>query len=463
MASRRAPDALAGAAALAAGGPADVVWAVFAVSVPILVAIDNLCLTERYRGEVSISAASWQCAFWIAMGLSFNAFIWCTLGTQEGISWLSGYVLEYMLSIDNLFCFHLIFTSYRTPKDQTPRALLYGIGVAVLLRFLLFALGASLFNFTFVVHWVFGGILLWSGFKVMTIDEEGDTDHKRNWAVQQLSKVFPVEECYAPQAAFFIDTPSSAASSGSGAAGGGTITDFDEAPYLTVRRDAARDLEVRRDAARDLEATLPSSDGGSGAGQIGPLDADGASLLRAAGSAASTVSCCSSAGGGAEDKGLVRGGRRKATLLLLVVVTLGAVDLVFALDSVTAKVAMVSQFDDRVDLALNFTSSAFTMLTLRSLYFLLASLVHIFRLMKYGVGLILILIGLRLILQSYVRVSEALFCFVMLFVFAVSLLASVVLPSPAGKDAAALPHAGACSLGATSFGPGAVELSSLDS
>jgi len=232
---------------------------------------------------------------------------------------------------------------------------------------------------------------------------------------------------------------------------------------LTVRRDAARDLEVRRDAARDLEATLPSSDGGSGAGQIGPLDADGASLLRAAGSAATTVSCCSSAGGGAEDKGLVRGGRRKATLLLLVVVTLGAVDLVFALDSVTAKVAMVSQFDDRVDLALNFTSSAFTMLTLRSLYFLLASLVHIFRLMKYGVGLILILIGLRLILQSHVRVSEALFCFVMLFVFAVSLLASVVLPSPTGKDAAALPHAGACSLGAASFGPGAVELSSLDS
>merc|ERR1712151_1369379 len=98
----------------------------------------------------------------------------------------------------------------------------------------------------------------------------------------------------------------------------------------------------------------------------------------------------------------------KATLLFIVVITLGVVDLIFAVDSVAAKVAMVSQFDDRIDLALNFTSSAFTMLTLRSLYFLIASLVHIFRFLKYGVGLILILIGLRLMLSgffSYLRTN----------------------------------------------------------
>merc|ERR1712151_98765 len=100
----------------------------------------------------------------------------------------------------------------------------------------------------------------------------------------------------------------------------------------------------------------------------------------------------------------------KATLLFIVVITLGVVDLIFAVDSVAAKVAMVSQFDDRIDLALNFTSSAFTMLTLRSLYFLIASLVHVFRLLKYGVGLILILIGLRLMLSKYIQISEAFFC-----------------------------------------------------
>merc|ERR1712014_214328 len=103
---------------------------------------------------------------------------------------------------------------------------------------------------------------------------------------------------------------------------------------------------------------------------------------------------------------------------------------VFAIDSVTAKVAMVSQFDDRIDLVLNFTSSTFTMLTLRSLYFLIASLVHIFRLMKYGVGIILILIGLRLMLEKFISVSEAASCGIMLSVFVLSMLPSVLLPAP---------------------------------
>merc|ERR1712014_104424 len=99
---------------------------------------------------------------------------------------------------------------------------------------------------------------------------------------------------------------------------------------------------------------------------------------------------------------------------------------VFAIDSVTAKVAMVSQFDDRIDLVLNFTSSAFTMLTLRSLYFLIASLVPMFRFMKYGVGIILILIGFRLMFSRLIEISEIGFCAMMIAVFGISIFASVL-------------------------------------
>lgn len=76
--------------------------------------------------------------------------------------------------------------------------------------------------------------------------------------------------------------------------------------------------------------------------------------------------------------------RRRVSLFLLVVLTLGFVDLVFAVDSVTAKTSMVDQFDHRMDLFLNFASSAFTMATLRSLYFIIGAMVHLVRLLKYG-------------------------------------------------------------------------------
>lgn len=363
-----------------------VVWAVFAASLPVLLLLDLACLGERRRDEVSMTTASKQCGFWIATGLGFNAFVWCYLGADEGISWLSGYVLEYMLSIDNLFCFHLIFMTYRTPKDQTHRALVCGIGGAVVLRFLLFAMGAGMFNMTRIFHWIFGFILLYSGIKVMSISEETETDHKQNWAVRQIARVLPVYDGYAPNAAFLIHPGAEIA-----AAGQEEVPQLQaDCSSLALRGETARDVELQAPPGCGLSDASPQSRGLPGARQC----------------------------------------QVKVTLLFLVVITLWAVDLIFALDSVTAKVSMVSQFENQIDLVLNFTSSAFTMLTLRSLYFLLASLVHIFRLIKYSVGLILILIGLRLMLSTYIEVSEGIFCGVMLAVFAISILASMVVPLP---------------------------------
>lgn len=381
-----APHEEAGGPAVPADtqGRALVVWAAFIAVVPLLVALDFVCLGERRRDEVSMSTASWQCVFWIATGLAFNIFVCCYLGSDEGISWLSGYVLEYMLSVDNLFCFHLIFMTYRTPKEQTHRALVYGIGGAVILRFLLFAVGAGMFNMTRVFHWIFGFILLYSGVKVMSIQEDAETDHKQNWAVRQISRVLPVHDGYAPNAAFFLRGEE-------GAEGGPQ-----EEPAQPQGERCS--LALRGEAARDVELQAPMG--------CGPAVDSG---IQSIGLPTSQV---------------------RATLLFLVVITLWAVDLIFALDSVTAKVSMVSQFEDQIDLVINFTSSAFCMLTLRSLYFLLASLVHVFRLIKYGVGLILILIGLRLMLSTYVEVSEGLFCGIMLGIFGLSILASVVAPRP---------------------------------
>lgn len=243
-----------------------------------------------------------------------------------------------------------------------------------------------MFNLTAVFQWAFGLILIYSGIKMMAMDEE-ETDPKENCMVQLILKFFPVYEGYAPDAAFFVWTDREP-------------RDREQRALRRVEDDSAREVELE---ARPPEIEALSSRSGDDVCE-------------------ENVSESSWGKGGC-----------KATFLLLVVVALTAVDLIFAIDSVTAKISMVAQFDDSIDLVLNFTSSAFTMLTLRSLYFLIASLVPMFRLMKYGVGVILMLIGLRLMFSRMLNISDLAFCILMLTVFGISMLASIMLPTPAAR------------------------------
>ncbi|KAF4652227.1 hypothetical protein FOL47_011196 [Perkinsus chesapeaki] len=104
----------------------------------------------------------------------------------------------------------------------------------------------------------------------------------------------------------------------------------------------------------------------------------------------------------------------------MVVIVLGVVDVLFAVDSVTAK---ISQYDD---MFINFSSSIFAMLTLRSLYFLVVYLADLFVLMKYGIAVILVLVGLQLLLGSYVEISNRQSSAILTIVFFTSILASVI-------------------------------------
>lgn len=122
-------------------------------------------------------------------------------------------------------------------------------------------------------------------------------------------------------------------------------------------------------------------------------------------------------------------GGYRATPLLLAVITLMIIDAVFAVDSVTAKVSMVSQYDDRIDFFLNFTSTAFAMLCMPSLYFIIVLLVDIFRFLKYGLGGILILIGLKLLASEHIKVREDVSGLLLLSILGLSMLASLLVSS----------------------------------
>eukprot|EP00401_Gymnodinium_catenatum_P083132 CAMPEP_0117505464 /NCGR_PEP_ID=MMETSP0784-20121206/25391_1 /TAXON_ID=39447 /ORGANISM="" /LENGTH=277 /DNA_ID=CAMNT_0005300877 /DNA_START=552 /DNA_END=1385 /DNA_ORIENTATION=+ len=250
---------------------------------------------------------------------------------------------------------------------------------------------------TFMFRLIFGLVLLYSGVKVMFAKEE-QTDPKENIVVQMLSSYLPFHDHYAPDSAFFVYVVDSVVDNGSSCKGGpSSPTTFGYA-----LETPAASCEIGRDV--ELLATVPS--------RLVPP-------------------CSLEAGGDTSFKPR----RWKATPLLLTVFTLLTIDAVFAVDSVTAKVSMVSQYDDRIDLFLNFSSTAFAMLCMPSVYFILAMLVDILRFLKYGLGTILILIGLKLLSSEHFHVREDMSCLIMLGILGVSVSLSVLLnETPAARS-----------------------------
>lgn len=371
-------------------------WSVFTFSVSVLFLFDFYVL---YQKQISVVTASCHCCFWIAIGFCFNFFIWQFFGMSEALGWLNGYVLEYLLSFDNIFFFHLIFRSYRTPAAQVHRGLFFGIAGAVLLRIVFFAIGTGIFNITSIFRLFFGGILLYSGVKTFK-EEDNDDDPRDNWIVQNVSRILPIHDDYADDASFFVFISPGMQSPTARAA-----------TPRPSRENSSMMVDEHKDEDNTTTNRKEGQEGTKNLGETVGNSSDEANLLEI----------------GLGQHGEERG-RYKATLLFLVVLTLEVVDIVFAIDSVTAKISMVSQFDDRVDLFLNCSSSVFCMLTLRSLYAIVATMVHVFHMLKYGVGLILILIGMKLIFQGYLHVDDWLSCVIMLGIFLVSIVASILIP-----------------------------------
>jgi len=95
--------------------------------------------------------------------LGYDAFVWWYRSSSDGINWVVGYVLEWMLSMENLLMIHLVFTTYKTPANQIHKAVFVGIVGAVLMRLIFFMAFASLLQLFDWVRFIFGAFLIWSG------------------------------------------------------------------------------------------------------------------------------------------------------------------------------------------------------------------------------------------------------------------------------------------------------------
>jgi TerC family integral membrane protein len=275
------------------GSPA--LWAGFACFVLALLAID-LGVVHRRAHEVRFrEALAWTCV-WVALALAFNAFIYVQFGSEKALEFLTGYLIEEALSVDNVFVFLVTFSFFRVPKALQHRVLFWGIFGALVMRLLFIVAGVALLERFHWLVFVFGGLLVVTGARLLTHKAE-DVHPERNPVFRLFRKIVP------------------------------TVPDY-RGPRFFVRE----------------------------------------------------------------------GTRLVATPLALVLVAIEASDLVFALDSIPAILAVTT------DPLIVYTSNVFAILGLRSMFFVLAGVLAQFEKLNVGLALVLMFVGVKMIVADWVHV-----------------------------------------------------------
>ena len=164
-------------------------WLGFFGIVAALVAFD-LGILHRKDREMGVAESLKLSAFYIGCGLLFGAGVWASLGAERGLEYLTGFFIEKSLSIDNVFVIALIFSTFGIPPRYQYRALLWGIVGVIVLRGLMIGVGAALVqNFAWVM-WVFGGFLILTGIRMLTVPET-EPDIARNPLVRLVKRIVP--------------------------------------------------------------------------------------------------------------------------------------------------------------------------------------------------------------------------------------------------------------------------------
>lgn len=269
-------------------------WAGFVLCILLFLALD-LGVLHRHAQVVKFREALAWSTVWFVLALLFATALIPLRGREEATEFVTGYLIELSLSMDNVFVIALIFSYFRVPTEHQHRVLFWGILGALLLRGLLIWLGAELVAHFQWTLYVFGAFLLFTGVKMLFVDDEG-VHPEKNPVIRLAKKCFPV----------------------------------------------AHELDGERFFTR-------------------------------------------------------RQGRLFLTPLALVLVMVETTDLVFALDSIPAIFAVTQKA------FLVFTSNVFAILGLRSLYFVLAGAIRYFRHLKYGLSLVLVFIGAKMLAEKWVH------------------------------------------------------------
>jgi tellurite resistance protein TerC len=177
-------------------------WAVFLAFVAGMLALD-LGVFHRSAHEVSRREALAWSVVWIGLAILFNIGVYAFQGSDKGLEWTTGYLIEKSLSVDNVFVFLLIFSMFAVPAQYQHRVLFWGIVGALFMRAALILVGAALLDAAHFVIYIFGGFLILTGIKFLRDKGEHTPSLEKNWLVRAARKVRPVAEDYDGQK-FFV-------------------------------------------------------------------------------------------------------------------------------------------------------------------------------------------------------------------------------------------------------------------
>jgi len=165
-------------------------WLAFNAGVFVALVVDLVQFKHRGR-ELSMRAATHRTLIWIGLSLLFNLLVWKIRGPEKALEFLTGYVIEYSLSVDNIFVFVLIFQYFRVPPMAQHRALVWGIVGALIMRGIMIMLGVVLVErFEFILYF-FGAFLLVSAWRMFFVKQEAK-NFGQSWVMRCCSWAFPV-------------------------------------------------------------------------------------------------------------------------------------------------------------------------------------------------------------------------------------------------------------------------------
>ena len=154
----------------------------------IIALILDLGLLSKKNAIISLRMALIQTIFWVILSLVFCAFIWYENGKTDAIQYISAYLLEWSLSIDNIFVFIIIFSFFKIQPNNYSRVLLVGILMAIVFRIIFITIGSELVARFDWIMYIFGAFLLFTGIKLFLAKEGSEFNPENNWAFRFMMK-----------------------------------------------------------------------------------------------------------------------------------------------------------------------------------------------------------------------------------------------------------------------------------
>ena len=171
--------------------PHEIVYLVFGIVLVIALTFD-LGLLNKKNKIITIQTALKQTLFWVSLALAFFVFMWIEEGQKPALEYLSAYLMEWSLSIDNIFVFILIFSAFSVKEKYYGRVLLLGILMAIAFRIIFITIGVALVEQFSWILYLFGAFLLFTGYKMFTANEDEEFNPQQSKIYKFIQRFLPL-------------------------------------------------------------------------------------------------------------------------------------------------------------------------------------------------------------------------------------------------------------------------------